>query len=159
MNDICEEDHNISLELVENGINSKKSSNVFGNIPIFSTEEFSIPSDEKISFLGMSNDSQLSLIINIVCSAIGGSCFNFPFILEKLGLPLTLIIFILVMLSIYYTIDFFRSLIVDTKFFSIALMIEKIIGKNWKKVYAISSLVFFISIEINYISEIFTIVS
>ena len=38
-------------------------------------------------------------------------------------------------------------------------MVEVIMGTNWMKVYAISSLIFFISMEINYISEIFTIIS
>jgi hypothetical protein len=38
-------------------------------------------------------------------------------------------------------------------------MTEKIIGSNWMKVYVICSLILYLSIEINYISEIFTIVS
>ena len=159
MNDIWEEDHNLIMELEEKDINSNKSSNNIDDMIIFQNDEILIHSDEKISFLGISNDSQLSIIINIVCSAIGGSCFNFPFIIEKLGLPLTLVIFILVMISVYYTIDLLRSFIIDTKFFSLTLLIEKTIGTNWMKVYVISSLIFFISIEINYISEIFTIIS
>ena len=38
-------------------------------------------------------------------------------------------------------------------------MTERIIGSNWMKVYVICSLILYLSIEINYISEIFTIVS
>jgi hypothetical protein len=165
MDDSNEEYHNTNVEVVENDTNSNKRSSdsdmkgIFSTNLLIQTEENLINSDEKISFLGISSDSQISIIINIICSAIGGSCFNFPFIIEKLGLPLTLIIFILVMISIYYTIDLLRRFIIDTKYFSFALMTEKIIGSNWMKVYVICSLILYLSIEINYISEIFTIVS
>jgi hypothetical protein len=165
MDDSNEEYHNTNVEVVENDTNSNKRSSdsdmkgIFSTNLLIQTEENLINSDEKISFLGISSDSQISIIINIICSAIGGSCFNFPFIIEKLGLPLTLIIFILVMISIYYTIDLLRRFIIDTKYFSFALMTEKIIGSNWMKVYVICSLILYLSIEINYISEMFTIVS
>ena len=135
MNDIWEEDHNLIMELEEKDINSNKSSNDIDDMIIFQNDEILIHSDEKISFLGISNDSQLSIIINIVCSAIGGSCFNFPFIIEKLGLPLTLVIFILVMISVYYTIDLLRSFIIDTKYFSLTLTLIYyyiIIVKNFR---------------------------
>ena len=165
MNDSSEEYQNANVEVVESDSNSNKRSSdsdikgIFSTNLLIQTEENLMNSDEKISFFGISSNSQISIIINIVCSAIGGSCFNFPFIIEKLGLPLTLIIFILVMISIYYTIDLLRRFIIDTKYFSFALMTEKIIGTNWMKVYVICSLIFYLSIEINYISEIFTIIS
>ena len=165
MNDSSEEYQNANVEVVESDSNSNKRSSdsdikgIFSTNLLIQTEENLMNSDEKISFFGISSNNQISIIINIVCSAIGGSCFNFPFIIEKLGLPLTLIIFILVMISIYYTIDLLRRFIIDTKYFSFALMTEKIIGTNWMKVYVICSLIFYLSIEINYISEIFTIIS
>ena len=126
---------------------------------VYQTEENLLNSDEKISFFGISNDSQISVIINIVSSAIGGSCFNFPSILDILGLPCTLVVFTLIMISIYYTIDLLRSFVVDTRYFSFALISEKILGSIWMKIYVISSLIFYLSIEINYISEIYSIVS
>ena len=165
MDDSSEEYHNANVEVVESDTNSNKRSSdsdmkgIFSTNLLIQTEENLMNSDEKISFFGISSDSQISIIINIICSAIGGSCFNFPFIIEKLGLPITLIIFILVMISIYYTIDLLRRFIIDTRFFSFALMTERIIGSNWMKVYVICSLILYLSIEINYISEIFTIVS
>ena len=165
MDDSSEEYHNANVEVVESDTNSNKRSSdsdmkgIFSTNLLIQTEENLMNSDEKISFFGISSDSQISIIINIICSAIGGSCFNFPFIIEKLGLPITLIIFILVMISIYYTIDLLRRFIIDTTFFSFALMTERIIGSNWMKVYVICSLILYLSIEINYISEIFTIVS
>lgn len=165
MNDSSEEYPNTNVEVVESDSNSNKRSSdsdikgIFSTNLLIQTDENLMNSDEKISFFGISSNSQISIIINIVCSAIGGSCFNFPFIIEKLGLPLTLIIFILVMISIYYTIDLLRRFIIDTRYFSFALMTEKIIGSNWMKVYVICSLIFYLSIEINYISEIFTIIS
>ena len=48
---------------------------------------------------------------------------------------------------------------VDTKFFSFALMTNEILGKNWLKIYIISSLIFYISVEINYFYMIYTIIS
>ena len=126
---------------------------------VYQTEENLLISDEKISFFGISNDSQISVIINIVSSAIGGSCFNFPSILDILGLPCTLVVFTLIMISIYYTIDLLRSFVVDTRYFSFALISEKILGSIWMKIYVICSLIFYLSIEINYISEIYSIVS
>lgn len=165
MDDSSEEYHKSDVEVAENDTDSNKRSSdsdikgIFATNLLIQTEENLMNSNEKISFLGISNDSQISIILNIVCSAIGGSCFNFPFIIEKLGLPLTLIIFILVMISIYYTIDLLRRFIIDTRYFSFALMTEKIIGNIWMKVYVICSLIFYLSIEINYLSEIFTVVS
>ena len=38
-------------------------------------------------------------------------------------------------------------------------MTEKIIGSNWMKINVICSFILYLSIEINYISEIFTILS
>ena len=165
MDDSSEEYHNVNVEVVESDTNSNKRSSdsdmkgIFSTNLLIQTEENLMNSDEKISFFGISSDSQISIIINIICSAIGGSCFNFPFIIEKLGLPLTLIIFFFFFISIYYTIDLLRSFTIDTKYFPFALMTEKIIGNNWTKVYVIFSLILYLSIEINYISEIFTIVS
>ena len=75
-------------------------------------------SGQNMFFFEISNDSQVIIILNIICSALGGNYFNFPFIIKYLGLPLTLIIFTLIILSIYYTIVLLRSFTIDTMYFS-----------------------------------------
>ena len=55
--------------------------------------------------------------------------------------------------------DLLRHFVVDTKFFSFALMTNEILGKQWLKIYAVSSLIFYISIEINNLYTIYTILS
>ncbi len=113
----------------------------------------------KVSYFGIVSDTKFSAIISISASAIGGGCLNFPSILEHIGLPLVIGIFIFVSLNIYFTIDLLRRFVVDTKYFSFALMTSEILGDKWLKVYTFSSLIFYLSIEINYLSEIYTIIS
>ena len=115
--------------------------------------------EPKATYCGISSDTQLSAIVNLISSAIGGGCFNFPEILKNIGLPLTILIFLFVTVCVYYTIDLLRYFVVDTKFFSFSLMTNEILGKNWLKIYIISSLIFYISVEINYFYMIYTIIS
>jgi len=113
----------------------------------------------KVSYFGIVSDTKFSAIINISASAIGGGCLNFPSIMQHIGLPLVAGIFIFVSLNIYFTIDLLRRFVVDTKYFSFALMTYEILGDKWLRVYTFSSLIFYLSIEINYLSEIYTIIS
>ena len=106
------------------------------------------------AFCGIKGDSELSCILNVVVSAIGGGCFNFPFIMYEGGILVSLSIFIFVTFSIYYTIDLLRSFVVDTKYFSYALMTETILGSKWLKIYAICSFTIYTSMEVSYISSI-----
>ena len=118
-------------------------------------------SDEepRVSFFGIFSDSKFSAIINLTTSAIGAGCLNFPIILINIGLPLTTIIFLFVSICVYYSVDLLRSFVVDTKFFSFALMTNEILGKNWLVIYVICSLAFYLSVEINYLSIIYTVIS
>ena len=131
----------------------------------FKTEEDLVIKDnsrteiEVFSFCGISSDTQISAIINLISSAIGGGCLNFPSILKVIGLPLTISIFLIVTVSVYYTIDLLRSFVVDTKYFSFGIITLEILGEKWLKIYAISSLIFYLSIEVTYLSEIYTILS
>ena len=115
--------------------------------------------EPRISFFGIFSDSKFSAIINLTTSAIGAGCLNFPIILISIGLPLTIIIFLFVSICEYYSVDLLRSFVVDTKFFSFALMTNEILGKNWLVIYVICSLAFYLSVEINYLSIIYTIIS
>ena len=117
------------------------------------------PEIEVVSFCGISSDTQFSVIINLISSAIGGGCLNFPSILTSVGLPLTISIFLIVTVSEYYTIDLLRSFVVDTKFFSFGKITLEILKEKWLIIYAISSLIFYLSIEITYLSQIYTILS
>jgi len=131
----------------------------------FKTEEDIVIKDnnrtelEVVSFFGISSDTQFSVIINLISSAIGGGCLNFPTILDAIGLPLTIIIFSFVTISVYYTIDLLRSFVVDTKNFSFGIITHEILGVKWLIIYTISSLIFYLSIEITYLSQIYTILS
>ena len=114
---------------------------------------------EVYSICGISNDTQFVVIINLISSAIGGGCLNFPSILTAAGLPLTISIFLIVTVSVYYTIDLLRSFVVDTKFFSFGIITLEILGEKWLTIYTISSLIFYMSIEVTYLSQIYTILS
>ena len=142
---------------------SRDMSNISDNV-VFKNEEddlmikeTEISDEPRVSYCGFFSDSQFSTIINLTSSTIGGGCLNFPAIIDDLGLPLTLIIFIFVTLAVFYTIDLLRNFVVDTKSFSFALMTNEILGKCWLKIYVICSLIFYISIEINNLYMIYTI--
>lgn len=105
-------------------------------------------------YCGIRGDSELSGILNIVVSAIGGGCFSLPHIMYDGGIIVSLIIFFLVTVCIAYSIDLLRSFVVDTKYFSFALMTETILGPKWLKLYAVSSFIIYVSMEVSYLSSI-----
>lgn len=109
----------------------------------------------KKEYCGIRSDSEISGILNIACSAIGGGCFNLPYIMHDGGIIVSLIIFIFVTICIAYSIDLLRSFVVDTKYFSFALMTETILGPKWLKLYAISSFIIYVSMEVSYLSSIY----
>ena len=162
------EDYNTGFREEENNNNTnnntnkpRDSSNASDNI-VFKNDDDDLmvkegesSEEQRVSYFGIFSDTTFSSIINITSSAIGGGCLHFSSILSTIGLPLTVIIFLFVSLCIYYTIDLLRYFVVDTKFFSFALMTNEILGKNWLRVYTISSLIFYISGEINYLSTIY----
>ena len=106
------------------------------------------------AYCGIKGDSDLSGILNVTVSAIGGGCFSFPYMMYEGGIIVIIIIFIFVTLSVYYTLDLLRSFVVDTKYFSFALMTETILGPKWLKVYAFSSFVIYVSMVINILTSI-----
>lgn len=140
-------------------VSSASDTLLFKNDEDIMVKETQSDVEPRVSFFGIFSDSKISAIINLITSAIGGGCLYFPTILSHLGLPITIVIFLFVSGSIYYTIDLLRSFVVDTKYFSFALMTNDILGKNWLKLYTICSLIFYLSIEINYLSIIYTLIS
>lgn len=142
----------------DNRCSSNENNNLMADEDIMVKEDQS-SEEERISFFGIFSDSKFCSIINLIASAIGGGCFNFPSILSQIGLPLTGIIYIFVSVCIYYIVDLLRNFIVDTKFFSFAGMTFETLGKNWLLIYTFCSLVFYLSVEINYLSLIYSITS
>ena len=93
--------------------------------------------------------------MNVTVSAIGGGCFSFPYMMYEGGIMVIIFIFIFVTGCVYYSIDLLRSFVVDTKYFSFALMTEAILGAKWLKIYAFSSFVIYVSMVINYLTSIY----
>ena len=107
------------------------------------------------AYCGIKGDSDLSGILNVTVSAIGGGCFSFPYMMYEGGIMVIIFIFIFVTGCVYYSIDLLRSFVVDTKYFSFALMTEAILGTKWLKIYAFSSFVIYVSMVINYLTSIY----
>ena len=107
------------------------------------------------SYCGIRGDSEISCILNIVVSAIGGGCFSLPHLMYEGGIVVSLIIFLFVTICVAYTIDLLRSFVVDTKYFSFALMTETILGSKGLKVYAVSSFVIYVSMEVSYLTSMY----
>ena len=107
------------------------------------------------AYCGIKGDSDLSGILNVTVSAIGGGCFSFPHMMYEGGIIVIIIIFVFVTACVYYSIDLLRSFVVDTKYFSFALMTEAILGPKWLKTYAFCSFVIYVSMVINYLASIY----
>ena len=129
---------------------------------IFESEASSINSAEKTKrnegkvYCGIRADSEISCILNIIVSAIGGGCFRFSYMMEDGGIFVSLAILIFVTACIYFTIDLLRSFVVETKYFSFALMTETILGARWLQLYAVCSLIIYMSMEVSYIGSIYS---
>ena len=107
------------------------------------------------AYCGIRGDSDLSGILNVTVSAIGGGCFSFPYMVYQGGILVVIFIFIFVTLCVYYSIDLLRSFVVDTKYFSFALMTETILGPRWLKIYAFCSFIIYFTMVINYLATIY----
>ena len=117
----------------------------------------SSPSESNISYCGLKINSVLSSVLNICSAAIGAGVLTFPYIISTLGIFNTIFIFILVAGCIYHTLNLLRSFVVDTKYFSYSLMTEKTLGKKWLMVYSFSSFIYYLSVNLNYLSLLYSI--
>ena len=127
---------------------------------IFESDSSSLESDLKGKAgvkkeCGLTSNSEISVILNIVVSAIGSGCFSFPYIMYDGGIVVSLVILLFMTACFYYTIDLLRSFVVDTKYFSFALMTETILGPKWLKLYAFCSFIIYTSMEVGYLSSIY----
>ena len=128
---------------------------------IFESETSSVDSGEKAKykeakvFCGIRTDSEISCILNIIVSAIGGGCFRFSYMMDDGGIFVSLAILFFVTACIYFTIDLLRSFVVETKYFSFALMTETILGARWLQLYAFCSLIIYMFMEVSYINSLY----
>ena len=124
---------------------------------IFQKDSVDIRKNSKVKkgICGIRSDSEFTCILNIIVSAIGGGCFHFPFMMYEGGIMVILFVFLFVTGCTYYIIDLLRSFVVDTKYFSFALMTETILGSKWLKIYSFCSFVIYVSMVINYLTSIY----
>ena len=106
----------------------------------------------KTSFLTL-NESLC--IINILASTLGVGSLVFPNILYQIGIITSLIIFIFVSISVYFTLDLLRRFVADSKSKSFSLITQQTLGKFWLKIYTISAFIFYMSCIINYLDTLF----
>ena len=106
-------------------------------------------------YCGIRANSELSIILNIILSAIGGGFFTLPYTMYEGGVIASLLVFLFVTVCIAYSMDLLRSFVVDTKYFSFALMTETILGHKWLKIYAFSSFIIYVGMEVNYLNLIY----
>jgi amino acid permease len=110
-----------------------------------------------VSYFGIRANSILSGVLNISASTIGAGCFTFPWIISTLGLFNSIFIFSVVSGCIYYSLDLLRSFVVDTKNFSFSSITDKTLGKKWLMLYSFFSFIYYLSININYMSLLYSI--
>lgn len=110
--------------------------------------------EEENKFLRFKGDNEFYGIVNLLASCIGSGCVTFPSLLQTAGIFTSLFIFIIVSMSIYFSFYLLRSFIISTNLFSFSEITQKILGNKWLKIYAFCAVIFYMSMEINYINLI-----
>ena len=116
----------------------------------------SVSSNSNISYCGIKGNSVLSAILNLCSAAIGAGVLTFPYIIATLGIFKTILIFLIVAGCIYHTLDLLRSFVVDTKYYSYSFMTETTLGKKWLMIYSFSSFIYYISVNLNYLTLLYS---
>lgn len=80
-------------------------------------------------------------IINIIMGALGTGAFSYPSIVYTIGVFNSVICFIFISISIYFTLDLLRRFVVDTKLYSYGAITQETLGYFWLVAYAISSFI------------------
>ena len=101
------------------------------------------------------NFNEFICINNLLASALGGGSFVFPYILYQVGIITSLLIYILVSISVYYSLDLLRRFVVDSNYFSFSFIVQKTLGHLWLKIYTISAFLFYMSCIVNYLDLLF----
>jgi amino acid permease len=139
-NDIVEE---------QTPVNNNNNINSFGVSTVTDTYN---NSPKNTSFLTL-NESLC--IINILASTLGVGSLVFPNILYQIGIITSLIIFIFVSISVYFTLDLLRRFVADSNSKSFSLITQQTLGKFWLKIYTISAFIFYMSCIINYLDTLY----
>lgn len=100
------------------------------------------------------NLNELICIANILATALGIGIFTFPYILYKIGVINSLFVFIILSLSVYYSLELLRRFVVDAKLFSYASITQATLGNCWLRIYAVFTFFFYMSTIINYLKII-----
>ena len=143
-----EESENIE-EPTQGNNNNKNNINSFGVST--ATDDYN-NTPKKTTFLTL---NEWLCIINILASTLGVGSLVFPSILYHIGIITSLIIFIFVSISVYFTLDLLRIFIIDAKSKSFSLITQKTLGKFWLKIYTISAFIFYMSCIINYLDTLY----
>jgi amino acid permease len=141
---------------IESSVKTDNTINIAGeetNDNIIFQEDSSENKNNKTNKGG--SDSELTCILNIIVSTIGAGSYSLPYVMYQGGIIVSLLLLIFVSLASYYSLDLLRSFVVDTKFFSFALMTETILGPKWLKTYAFCSFTLYTAIEVGYLRSIY----
>lgn len=95
------------------------------------------------------NLNQFIFIVNVLTTTIGVGVFEFPYILYEIGVFNSLFIFIFLSISVYYSLDLLRRFVVDSKLFSYSIITKTTLGDCWLRIYAISTIIFYMSNIVN----------
>ena len=156
------DNNNPSVRISDLSDNDDECINNSNDNIVYTTEDLNIngsktsASESTVSYCGIKSNSNLSAILNICSSCIGVGCLAFPYLFANMGIITSIIIHLIVSLSIYYTLNLLRSFVVDTKYFSYSSMTERILGKKWLMIYSFSSFIYYLSVNINYKSLLYS---
>lgn len=123
------------------------------------TDDISSSSEKESiqSFFSIKSNSSFIAIINICASAFGSGCLTFPHFVDSIGIFNSFLVYIFVSVCLYYSFDFLRGFVVDIKYNSFSVMTEKVLGKNWLIVFAVSSSIFYLIGIINHMNVCYSI--
>ena len=118
----------------------------------YGNKKKSNPNKSKNNFLRFKGDNEFYGVLNLIASTIGGGFVTFPSLLQTAGIITSLICFIIVSICVYFSLNLLRNFIISTNLFSLSGITKKLLGKRWLKIYAFSAVIFYLSIEINYVN-------
>lgn len=136
----------------ENNNNKNNIGNNINSFGVSTATDDSCNKQKKTIFLTI-NESLC--IINILASTLGVGCLVFPNILYQIGIITSLIIFIFVSISVYFSLDLLRRFVDKSNSKSFSLITQKTLGKFWFKIYIFSAFLFYMSCIINYIDTLY----
>ena len=138
----------------------KKEKLVVNNTKNINSFNISVSTEDQQKEKNMTSNCCLNLneiicIINMLASTLGGGAFVFPYILYQVGILTSLILFIFITVSVYYTLDLLRRFVVDSKLISFSIITQTTLGNFWLKVYIVTAFLFYMSCIVNYLDILY----